>query len=190
MFLICYLRDIYESINDYGQAIICQKKRINTIRNSQYKNSDNATDLDLLAKYYCLKEKENNLSVAVDLLDLDFINENDSSTYYNIYFFIADYDTDINNANKYLNRIISYINKKNSSIDDSLLIKGLSTIGRLYDKLHDINNSIKYNKEALHKAEKLYGLHSLEYINIVLIYKLIILKMKYMGKQIVYPKFL
>ena len=67
-------------------------------------------------------------------------------------------------SNYYLTEIIKFIDKIEETNNDSLLIKGLSAIGILYDRLGNFDYAIEYNKKALHKAEELYGLHSLEYL--------------------------
>ena len=64
--LVCYLRDIYVEINDYEQAIIFQKKYIDTFTN---KDSEYATAIALLAQYYDLKsELDDDKNIAVELL--------------------------------------------------------------------------------------------------------------------------
>ena len=63
--LICYLRDIYVEINDYEQAIIYQKKYIDTFTD---KDSEYATAIALLAQYYAQSELENDNKIAIKLL--------------------------------------------------------------------------------------------------------------------------
>ena len=64
--LVCYLRDIYEEIKDYEQAIIFQKKYIDTFTN---KDSEYATAVALLAQYYDSKSDfEDDKNIAIKLL--------------------------------------------------------------------------------------------------------------------------
>lgn len=65
--LVCYLRDIYVEIKDYEQAIIYQKKYINTFTS---KDSEYATAVALLAQYYNSKsEIEEDKNIAIELLE-------------------------------------------------------------------------------------------------------------------------
>lgn len=146
--LICYLRDIYVEINDYEQAIIYQKKYIDTFTD---KDSEYATAIALLAQYYDLKsESDNDKNIAIELLKeaIDIRGKVDGKTsesYLRSKFNLGTILLNLNRYNESIEELKYFIPK--TSEESSWYNLGLKYLAEVCHRSGNNTKAVEYIKE-------------------------------------------
>lgn len=146
--LICYLRDIYVEINDYEQAIIYQKKYIDTFTD---KDSEYATAIALLAQYYDLKsESDNDKNIAIELLKeaIDIRGKVDGKTsesYLRSKFNLGTILLNLDRYNESIEELKYFIQNTNEKF--SWYNLGLRNLAEVYHRSGNNTKALEYIKE-------------------------------------------
>lgn len=146
--LICYLRDIYVEINDYEQAIIYQKKYIDTFTN---KDSEYATAIALLAQYYDLKsELDDDKNIAVELLKeaIDIRGKVDgekSESYLRSKFNLGTILSGLNRYNESIEELKYFV--QNTTTEFSYYNLGLKYLAETYHRSGNNAKAVEYIKK-------------------------------------------